>query len=344
MTNSGAVTLDLDTTIGLIFIGFLFTGFLFGVTTAQSGWYFRHYPTDRPILRILVATIWILDAVHLGLYLATMTIYLVKKEAASFGREPLPWTSNVQLLCNACAIGLIHSFYASRIWTLSREKLLLVVMAAFIMSTWVFAIVLFFKTIMTDAVAEYVPFDIAMSAMTASTDVLLCGALVILLSRSRTGTVGANRLINKLMLFTVNTGLLTSVYAILAVVMVLVSPMTSFFVMFYYIGARLYSVSLLATLNSRASLRMEAERMGERSLPDIQITTPESSTPSGSGSSSRQHEFVVSMECHTPSTFDDGISVDGSRVYCDGHRCYMLPPDVELGTYHMPPGNGGCRT
>ncbi|KAI0359953.1 hypothetical protein OH77DRAFT_1419330 [Trametes cingulata] len=345
MTSS--VSVDLDTTIGLIFVGFLATGFLFGVTSAQSVWYFRHYPTDRPVLRSLVATIWVLDTVHLGLYLATMITYLVKKQAAYFGQEPLPWTSNVQLLCNACAIGLIHTFYASRIWTLSRDKRLLVVMATFISATWAFAVVLFFKTITTDSVAGYVvlvPFDIAMSAMTASTDVLLCSALVVLLSKSRTGTVGANRLINKLMLFTVNTGLLTSVYAILAVIMVLVSPMSSFFVMFYYIGARLYSVSLLATLNSRASLRIEAERMGHRSLPDIHVTTPQSSTPSELGSSYRPDEIMVSMECHTPSTFDDSVSTDASRIFCDGHRCYMLPPDVEFAFYPPPLDVEECRT
>ncbi|KAH9850315.1 hypothetical protein C2E23DRAFT_321627 [Lenzites betulinus] len=76
--------------IGVIFVGFLATGCLFGVTTAQTVWYFRHYPNDRRILRLLVLTIWLLDAIHLGLYSATMYIYLVDKRGAYFGEQPLP--------------------------------------------------------------------------------------------------------------------------------------------------------------------------------------------------------------------------------------------------------------
>ncbi|KAI8980116.1 hypothetical protein BD414DRAFT_538500 [Trametes punicea] len=250
-------------------------GSLFGVTTAQSVWYFKHYPKDRRVLKLLVATVWILDVVHLGLYAATMFIYLVQKKAAYFGQQPLPWTSNVQLLCNAFAIGFIQSYFLCIAYLDTGQKALLAVMITFIVATWAFSVVLFAKTIHTSTVTEYVlliPLDIALSTMSASTDVLLCAALVILLSRSRTGTAGANRLINRLVLYSVHTGLLTSVNAVMSVIMVLAVPTSSLFVMFYYIGAQLYFVSLLATLNAREGLRIQAERMGHRSLPEIQVT------------------------------------------------------------------------
>ncbi|KAI0710227.1 hypothetical protein C8Q76DRAFT_741586 [Earliella scabrosa] len=225
---------QLDLTLGVILVGFVVTGSLFGVTTAQSGWYFTHYPKDRPILKCLVSVVWALEAAHLALYFATVFIYLVHKKFLSYFEDPLPWTAKLQLLCNAFVIGLIQSFYASRIWTLSKRKLLLAVMGVFIMATWVFSIVLFVKTIMADSVADYIYFvsyDIAMNAMTASTDVLLCGALVFLLSTSRTGTEGADRLINKLMIYAVNTGLFTSLCAILSLIMVVIIPETSLYVM-----------------------------------------------------------------------------------------------------------------
>lgn len=328
----------LDLTIGVIFIGFLATGFLFGVTTSQTVWYFKHYSNDRRVLRYLVAIIWLLDALHLALYLVTMFIYLVQKKGAFFGQQPLPWTSNAQLVCNAFAIGLIQSFYASRIWTLSKKKSLLVVMAIFVTVTFVCAVLLFFKTVLTRTVAGYValvPFDIALSAMCASTDVLLCSSLVTLLARSRPGTVGANRLINKLMLYTVHTGLVTSVNATLALILAVVMPTSSIFVMFYYIGARFYSVSLLGTLNARASLRWQAQNMGQFPLPDIQITAPVTPKRTLSDSMPHFHELSLGLQCDTPSTYESISSgetrVYETRVYCDGHRCYALPPDMELG-------------
>ncbi|EIW57476.1 uncharacterized protein TRAVEDRAFT_37938 [Trametes versicolor FP-101664 SS1] len=331
----------LDLTIGVIFIGFLATGLCASfrvqedsaahgdaVTTSQTVWYFKHYSNDRRVLRYLVAIIWLLDALHLALYLVTMFIYLVQKKGAFFGQQPLP--CRAQLVCNAFAIGLIQSFYASRIWTLSKKKSLLVVMAIFVTVT--------FDSVLTRTVAGYValvPFDIALSAMCASTDVLLCSSLVTLLARSRPGTVGANRLINKLMLYTVHTGLVTSVNATLALILAVVMPTSSIFVMFYYIGARFYSVSLLGTLNARASLRWQAQNMGQFPLPDIQITAPVTPKRTLSDSMPHFHELSLGLQCDTPSTYESISSgetrVYETRVYCDGHRCYALPPDMELG-------------
>ncbi|KAH9850316.1 hypothetical protein C2E23DRAFT_836048 [Lenzites betulinus] len=206
-------------------------------------------------------------------------------------------------------------------------------MAFFIFGTFVCGALLFFVSIFTDIVAHYVElvrYDIALSAMCSSTDVLLCGSLVVLLAKSRTGTRAANRLLNKLMLYTIHTGLMTSVNAILSMILVLTLPRSSIFVMFYYIGARFYSVSLLGTLNARASLRAQAENMGQLSLPNIQITAP--TTPKRTFSDPSTPDLDRN---DTPSTCNS-LSSGETRVYCDGHRCYVLPPDVELGLYHAP--------
>ena len=37
----------------------------------------------------------------------------------------------------------------------------------------------------------------------------------------------------------------------------------------------MYTVSLLAMLNARIDLRIQAERMGERPLPEIEVTVPQ---------------------------------------------------------------------
>ncbi|EJF64748.1 hypothetical protein BD309DRAFT_945506 [Dichomitus squalens] len=345
---------DIDLTLGVILVGLIVTAGLLGVTTAQSGSYFVHFPQDRRALKILVIAVWLLDVTHLGLYLSTMYTYLVKKEGLHFGQKPLPWTANAQLLVNACGISLIQSFYASRIWQLSRMRLLLVIMGLFIATTWLLSFVLFVKTITTNTVAEYVhlePYDITMSAMTASTDVLLCGALVVLLTMFRKDTQGADRLINRLLIFTVNTGLLTSVHAIMSVIMVVSLPQTSLFVMFYYIGTRLYSVSLLATLNARIELRMQAERMGDRSLPEIPVTAPPLGLTNRKSSQAQatvlrrgdKSDILVTMPCKSETatiTTGDGsnpttLNPAPPRIFCEGNRCYVVP-DGEFKSFWTP--------
>ncbi|KAI0326636.1 hypothetical protein GY45DRAFT_1373820 [Cubamyces sp. BRFM 1775] len=265
MSTSTSPAMSADITIGVILIGLAVTSSLFGVSTSQAGWYCRHYPHDRILLRILVAMVWSMDACHLMLYSATMWWYLVDKKFAVYGQTALPWTANVQILCNACAVVVIQSFYVFRIVALGKSLVLGVVLALFVMADFGVAITLFTESLKTNSVADSIKlqaFDIALSTMTAITDVVLSATLVVLLIRSRTGSSRSNRLINKLLFYTINTGLLTSFCAVLSLIMVLVSPTTSIYVMFYYIGAHLYSVSLLATLNARAGLRAQVDDAG----------------------------------------------------------------------------------
>ncbi|KAI0787720.1 hypothetical protein C8Q74DRAFT_1197293 [Fomes fomentarius] len=347
----------LDLMMGVILVGLIVTAWCAPVTTAQSAWYFRLYPQDRTTLKFLVAAVWVIEATHLGLYSDTFYTFLVYKKALTFGQDPLPWYVFAPRTCDACAICLIQSFYASRVWALSKRKLLLAIMSLFIMATWskpyiIRLVVSIAHFCFRDPYSRFTqPWDIAMSAMTASTDVLLCSALVLLLSTSRTGTEGSDRLINRLMIYAVRTGLFTSLYATLSLIFVLIMPAVLLFVMFYYIGSRFYTVSLLATLNAHQSLRVQAERMGERTLPEIQVTQrltnkhsmqlnmviilprlrrrPDSAVLvphlSSTATSTTGDDSRTAM---TPSpmrhlTADEECAMPPSpRIYCNGARCY----------------------
>ncbi|KAI0671619.1 hypothetical protein C8Q78DRAFT_1078415 [Trametes maxima] len=313
-----------DVTIGITLVGLAVTGSLFGVSTAQAGWYYRHYPRDRRFLKMLVALIWSFDTLHLFLYGATMWVYLVRKEVSTAGVTVLPWESSAQLLCNACAIFTVQTFYSYRIWTLSQNRFLAIFLTMFIFADFGLAITLFVKSIMTTNVEDFIGlthFDIALSSVTAATDVLLSGTLMILLANSRTGSVGANRLINKLLLYTITTGLPTSFCAIASLITVSLLPTTSIYVMFYYIGARLYSISFLATLNARQSLRIQAERIGHISLPRLTSIRHDTSKQDTWNRSPRPPEVVVTMQHGT------GATLEGEQV---GKEVYSRRP----GSFH----------
>ncbi|KAI0359979.1 hypothetical protein OH77DRAFT_1517545 [Trametes cingulata] len=307
-----------DVTLGMTLVGLAVTASLFGVSTAQMVWYYKHYPHDRRFLKMLVALVWSFDAFHLVLYSATMWIYLVFKQVEA-GPTLLPWESNVQLLCNACAIVTIQAFYAYRIWTLSQNRYLAALLVTFVLGDFGLAFALFVKSIMTDTVQDYIGlsnFDIALSSFTAFTDVLLSGTLVVLLAMSRTGSAGANRLINKLVLYTINTGLLTSLCAVLSLIAVALLPTTSIYVMFYYVGTRLYSVSLLATLNARESLRIQAERIGHVSLPRLtSISHVSTKQRVWDGAQSRPPDIVLAMRHSSSVAFEEDDDEGIKEVY-----------------------------
>ncbi|KAH9945371.1 uncharacterized protein BXZ73DRAFT_73526 [Epithele typhae] len=118
-----------------------------------------------------------------------------------------------------------------------------------------------------------VPIDIGMSTLTAVTDLALSGTLVVLLARARTGSTGARRLINSLMIFTINTGLVTSLLNIVTVICLVLFPDYQIYLVFYYTGARntdpppVYTISLMATLNAREGFREKVNRIGDTSPP-----------------------------------------------------------------------------
>ncbi|KAI0326623.1 hypothetical protein GY45DRAFT_73037 [Cubamyces sp. BRFM 1775] len=333
-----------DVTIGVTLIGLAVTGSLFGVSTAQACWYYKHYPRDRRFLKTLVGVIWAFDVFHLLLYGATMWTYLVRKEVQALGPTTLPWESSAQLLCNACAIVIIQSFYTYRIWTLSKNRTLTALLYTIVFSDFGLAFTLFLKSIMTVDVEDYIgltSLDIALSSVTATTDVLLSTTLVILLAMSRTGSVGANRLINKLMLYTINTGSLTSICAICSLIAVIILPTTAIYVMFYYIGTRLYSISLLATLNARESLRMQAERIGHVSLPRLSSVSCKSSGKRLAAVVAPQappHDIVVAIQHDTSSAFEEehGVKEMYRRVRPVGHgRDGSSDSDLGVGGGHL---------
>ncbi|RPD59987.1 hypothetical protein L226DRAFT_571006 [Lentinus tigrinus ALCF2SS1-7] len=304
----------LDTTIGVIMVGMTVTASLFGVTSGQVMWYFRHYPRDRTSLKVMVCAIWALDTTSLALYFASMWQYLVDKNLVSFGGDPLPWTSNAQIIINACSIAIIQSFYMFRIWTLSKSYILASMLGLFVAADLALGILLCVKSIQTKALSEFsklTPFDIAMSTMTATTDMVLCGSLVTLLARSRTGSTGSDRLINKLLFYTINSGLLTTFCSVLSLITVIVLPDTSVYVMFYYIGSRMYSISLLSTLNAREGLRNSAEKFGHNSLPNLTSShslSRRSHENSRKGTTSQpgpSREIVVAIQRDTTVTFEE---------------------------------------
>ncbi|KAF8829815.1 hypothetical protein HHX47_DHR2000240 [Lentinula edodes] len=71
------------------------------------------------------------------------------------------------------------------------------------------------------------------------------------------GVIGSDSIINKLIIFSINTGALTSLCAIASMLSILLAPATFIYISFFFCMGRLYANSLLATLNIRTLIRKE---------------------------------------------------------------------------------------
>ncbi|KAH9835130.1 uncharacterized protein C8Q71DRAFT_764232 [Rhodofomes roseus] len=116
-------------------------------------------------------------------------------------------------------------------------------------------------------------------------DIFIAASLCYLLSRCRTGFCKTDSLISWLMFYTINTGLVTSMCSLVAVIMLAVFPRTFLTVAFQFVQVKLYINSYLAMLNARSSLRRHRDGSlgGGLSIPRSMIFMPSNSAGEANG-------------------------------------------------------------
>ncbi|KAJ7460741.1 hypothetical protein FB451DRAFT_1270178 [Mycena latifolia] len=248
----------LDDTFGVCFIGVVIAAELHGVACVQAWYYFTHQNDGWP-LKLYVITVLCLDTVHQALITHTVYIYLITNYNNPPQLNNLLWSLLVEVLFNGLTALLVQSFLTVRIWRLSkRNKWLTGTALSLVLAEFGCVLAYVGMSLRLHTFAEITrlkALSIAVNALAASGDVFITSILCFLLLRSRTGFKRSDTMIKKLVLFFVNTGLITSLFAIASLISITVAPTTFIYILFFFCMGRLYSNSLLAILNAREMIR-----------------------------------------------------------------------------------------
>ncbi|KII89822.1 hypothetical protein PLICRDRAFT_567474 [Plicaturopsis crispa FD-325 SS-3] len=283
---------DLNSTVGALAIGLVISTYLFGASTIQTVMYFQHSSRDSLTLRISVAIIWILGILHTvcfaqGTYTATVTHYGDTAKLSS-----VPSTIFLSFLFSGPVGPIVQCIYANRIRDFTGNHL--VAMLSWTLSLLEMAAIagLVVESIRSPTLrqleAECSWLFTAALAIGAANDLALAVVLCWYFKRERKEALRRTaRLLDVLILWTLNSGLLTSV-AILAELITFVTMKQTFIWMaFTATAATLYSNSLLALLNGRERLRAyNTSTTTAGTLAELAWTAPASevrSLPSDSG-------------------------------------------------------------
>ncbi|KAJ3568573.1 hypothetical protein NP233_g5620 [Leucocoprinus birnbaumii] len=289
----------LDATYGSVFIGLIVASILYGVTLLQTFLYFSALYCSEPILRTLanedleVAIVWLLDTAQLTLCTIAMYWYLV----SNFSNEE--------------ALKRTTCFFARRVWIMSGNAILTLIIV--LLACVHFAvgaqgplrtISLHYRRVRHPSSAENDFAEVTMRFLlventrfskliwvtsaglgsAAAADVIIACALCYYLLKSRTGFSSTDSLIATLIGYSLTTGLITSLLALICVVTFATMPTNYIWLAFFWILGKCYVNSLLAALNSRDSLR---ERVKPRldgtlfqlsNVPQFSADLPESPT------------------------------------------------------------------
>ncbi|KAJ7268012.1 hypothetical protein C8J57DRAFT_1326377 [Mycena rebaudengoi] len=249
----------LDNTMGSMLLGVIISAVLYGISTCQTLYYFTRYDRDPLYLKTLVALTLALDTLHLGFVIHTIYHYLISNYYSHGALQVMIWSVSLEALPTGVTAGLVQSFYAYRVWRMSHHNvfltglILLLIMATTGCGTaWV---VLALQAQTYERLLKISPLTISINALSTAADVIITATLCIMLRQTRPASIQTETMVNKLILFTLNTGLLTSLCAVASLVSLIASPKTLIYASFYFCIGRLYSNSLLATLNARDIIR-----------------------------------------------------------------------------------------
>lgn len=247
----------LDNTYGALFLGAVFGFMLYGLTLHQTYRYFRLYQSDIPFLKCLVTTIVTLETLHTMLVIAACYYRLITNyfhpETLAIGH----WTTRLMTPITGVTILVCQSFYARRVWLVGPRYRYLVAFAGLIMlailgftiSASVESFILSLEDFQHASWMVSALFGCAMLV-----DLLLTGTLIAILLRSRTGFSRTDSTIEVLVIYTINTGLLTSIVGLLCFIFAIILPGNFIYIGISIVGVKLYANSVLAVLNSRRSL------------------------------------------------------------------------------------------
>ncbi|KAH8794594.1 hypothetical protein DL96DRAFT_1305437 [Flagelloscypha sp. PMI_526] len=211
---------------------------LWSLSVAQTSGYFRHYWNDKIILKLIVSTCFFLMTVQLATFVYMMYFYLVTCRAPenyAFLSSVIPGLLPVSKYMTYTVTTVVQLFYAMRVWIVSnKNRYITGTIAAMSMTQFVagFAVTSYLVK-KGDLSAVYSHFERVVGSLELVSnmlcDIVISGALVWFLQRNKqTSLVRTRYVINKLMLYSINTGLLANVVVFLNLVTWLTVPQGNF--------------------------------------------------------------------------------------------------------------------
>ncbi|KAJ7263245.1 hypothetical protein B0H12DRAFT_1103888 [Mycena haematopus] len=307
----------LESTYGSWLISLFLETILYGIGILQFFLYFQWSPKDKWSIKSFVLVVMFFETTQIVFFFRSTHYRFVQR----FGivEEDLIWSDSLQLLANYLTAFTVQLYFASRIYRLTREAMSMIESRA---SAWgVYVIVLLAVVQMAAGLAQtiwsyhlrsYSKLDQTKAITTLQTaaslacDLAITGFLCVFLHQNKPGLPRTEKLMNTLMLNSVNRGMLTALSSAGTMILFLVRPDTFWFFLTLAPNSKLYINSMLATLNMRHYFRRKV-------LRDDWNTINIGDIPDDGRHAVRGHSIVTSVEFVRPAPDQ---SLPGTMAEC----------------------------
>ncbi|KAJ6520552.1 hypothetical protein C8R45DRAFT_1086403 [Mycena sanguinolenta] len=303
---------DIPQTLGALLIGGLFATLFAGVVNLQTIFYWRTYQKDPLPTKVLIFAVWVLDNLHTSFIWAGLWYCLIHNYGMQNKVDSIPWCIALTVIITALVTFLVHCFFAHRIYLLSKKNwfmtlpilaLTLLRLVAASVSTWEIYVHLSPPVAFPSCLSRlrYRSFDMFRLkarwiftlglSVSSGVDVLITVLLVYLFRKNRTGTGRFNHVLDRLMLYGLETGSLTCLGTIITMLLWVITPKRLIFLgLHVVITKRTFFLVFIA-----AKLKVEC-RIGRSNASSDQH---------------KEHNPVIFLEHRAPKshgTLPDGLS------------------------------------
>ncbi|KIM82189.1 hypothetical protein PILCRDRAFT_820556 [Piloderma croceum F 1598] len=277
--------IDLNNTVGALEIGVQISTFLFGILSCQTWIYYHRFPKDSIISKLLVALIWFLELGHTISVSHSIYIITVVDSDNPLKFISVPKSLDVGILFSAFIGPIVQAWFANRVRKLSG-KLYVPIICWFLSflrlaATIAAGVEALLATSVITYVAQFRWLLTFILAVGAAVDVIIAAALCFHLKQHRaTSFQRTIKLINQTMIWTIETGLVTSVTAVVMLICFLAMQHNFVWISIFTFLAKLFSNSLLAALNARLTNRDGESEQNSSTFLDIMPNNYKSPTAS----------------------------------------------------------------
>ncbi|CAK5271953.1 unnamed protein product [Mycena citricolor] len=217
---------EYDTRLGALCVAYMLAWGLYGVMSIQSYRYYHIFVKDPLWIKTLVGGLWVLETLQLALIGSFLYFWVITNYANPAILADTTWTYNIGILITNTIVIIVQLSAAASL--LSDHADARAAVSSLVVSGFLVKVELFYKFQTTASVGL-----------------------------GRTGMEVTDSVVNKLILYAMNTGTLTAIVVLVDMVCFLTMPKNLIHIAFNVVSGKLYTNSLLATLNYRDTVRSQ---------------------------------------------------------------------------------------
>jgi hypothetical protein len=322
-------SIKLGDTIGALQIGSVVGVYLFGVVSLQTWNYFRTYRDDVWLNKVLVGLIWILELGHtIGINFEVYRATIIR-----YGK---PWLLKqfpgigVAVMFSGAITTIVQAFFSKRLAKLLPRPYSHIGWICIALSVARFAASLYLSVegINTPDIAlfsEHLKWLITVIfVVSAAVDIVIAISMLWYIgTQKKKQAKRISKLLDRIVTYTIRSGLLTSIAAISLILSFLLMPHNFVWLAVYTFVAKLYSNSFLSALNARQELRRDmASSVSVSAPPDFSGGTRVPMQNFTQLSTQSRPAVVITMET-TKETLRDMDSPEDTKEHLESYNGYV---------------------